>query len=122
MVERPDRAMVVTPHPDDAEIGCGGTVASWIRQGTVVVFVLCTNGDKGTEDQDMTPDRLADIRMQEQLEAAEVLGVSEVIFLGYPDGELEDNSDFRERLVGAIRTGYEVIQHIERDFGHRKRV
>ncbi|MXX52974.1 MAG: PIG-L family deacetylase, partial [Dehalococcoidia bacterium] len=41
-MDRPERALVVTPHPDDAEIGCGGTVASWISQGTEVFYVLCT--------------------------------------------------------------------------------
>ncbi|HAC19338.1 MAG TPA: PIG-L family deacetylase, partial [Dehalococcoidia bacterium] len=61
-MDRPDRAMVVTPHPDDAEIGCGGTIAGWIAQGTEVVYVLCTNGDKGTGDLDMTSTRLAKIR------------------------------------------------------------
>ena len=45
-MDRPERALVVTPHPDDAEIGCGGTVAGWIAEGTEVYYVLCTNGDK----------------------------------------------------------------------------
>ena len=87
-MDRPDRAMVVTPHPDDAEIGCGGTIAGWIDQGTVVVYVLCTNGDKGSGDPEMTSKRLAEIREREQAEAADVLGVREVIYLRYPDGAL----------------------------------
>ena len=103
MIDRPDRAMVVTPHPDDAEIGCGGTVAQWIREGTRVVYVLCTNGDKGSGDPDMTSERLAEIREREQGEAAALLGVEEVIYLRYPDGGLEDTSEFREHLVRAIR-------------------
>ena len=103
MIDRPDRAMVVTPHPDDAEIGCGGTVAQWIREGTRVVYVLCTNGDKGTSDPDMTSERLAEIREREQAEAAALIGVEEVIYLSYPDGGLEDTSEFREHLVRAIR-------------------
>ena len=103
MIDRPDRAMVVTPHPDDAEIGCGGTIARWIREGTRVVYVLCTNGDKGTSDPDMTSERLAEIREREQAEAAALIGVEEVIYLSYPDGGLEDTSEFREQLVRAIR-------------------
>ena len=103
MIDRPDRAMVVTPHPDDAEIGCGGAVAQWIREGTRVVYVLCTNGDKGSGDPDMTSERLAEIREREQGEAAALLGVEEVIYLRYPDGGLEDTSEFREHLVRAIR-------------------
>lgn len=103
MIDRPDRAMVITPHPDDAEIGCGGTVNKWVQEGTEVVYVLCTNGNRGTGDREMTSERLAEIREKEQAEAAEVLGVKEVIYLGYPDGELEDTSEFRGHLVKAIR-------------------
>ena len=76
MEEVPQSALVVTPHPDDAEISCGGVVANWIRQGASVYYVLCSDGSKGTDDPDMTPDRLANIRYQEQLEAAKTLGVS----------------------------------------------
>ena len=104
MVDRPDRAMVVTPHPDDAEIGCGGTIARWIKEGTEVYYVLCTNGDKGTSDPDMTSERLAVIREEEQAEAARLLGVKQVLYFRYPDGELEDTSEFRGLLVKAIRT------------------
>lgn len=103
MFERPERAMLVIPHPDDAEGGVGGTVAKWVAEGTEVVFVLCTNGDKGTSDPDMTTEKLAAIREKEQAAAAEHLGVKEVIYLRYGDGELEDTSKFRGELVKAIR-------------------
>ena len=103
MLDRPERAMVVTPHPDDAEIGCGGTVAQWIGEGTEVTYVLCTNGDKGSGDLEMTSERLAAIREKEQGEAARVLGVKELIYLRHPDGGLEDSAEFRGQLVRAIR-------------------
>ena len=103
MVERPARAMVISPHPDDAEIGCGGTVAAWIGPGTEVVYVLCTNGDKGSSDPEMTSERLAALREQEQRQAARVLGVKEVVFLGHADGGLEDSAEFRGQLVRALR-------------------
>ena len=102
MIQQPERAMVIFAHPDD-EIACAGTIASWTRQGTEVAYVVCTNGDKGTEDRDMAPERLAQIREQEQRDAAAVLGVQEVVFLGYPDGELEDTCEFRGKLVREIR-------------------
>lgn len=102
-LERPSRAMVITPHPDDAEIGCGGTIARWIQEGTEVVYVLCTNGDKGSEDPEMTSERLAIIREKEQQDAADAIGVKEVVFLRHRDGELEDNREFRYELVRAIR-------------------
>ena len=100
---RPDCALVITPHPDDAEIGCGGTVSKWIAEGTKVFYVLCTNGDKGSDDPKMTSERLAKIRYEEQEEAAEAMGVSEVVHLGYPDGGLNDDAEFRGKLVHAIR-------------------
>ncbi len=100
----PARALVVTPHPDDAEIACGGTVANWTSQGAEVYYVLCSDGGKGTEDPNMTPETLRGIRHQEQLDAAAVLGVKEVLALRYLDGELEDTQEFRGRIVKAIRT------------------
>ena len=103
MFERPERAMLVIPHPDDAEGGVGGTVAKWVAEGTEVVFVLCTNGDKGTSDPEMTTKKLAAIREAEQAAAADSLGVKEVIYLRYGDGELNDTAKFRGELVRAIR-------------------
>ena len=97
------KVMVVTPHPDDAEIGAGGTIASWVKQGREVILVVCTNGDKGSSDPDMTSERLVQIRHQEQMEAAKIMGVSEVIFLDYPDGCLEDTPEFRGEMVRLIR-------------------
>ena len=102
MIERPQRAMVVFAHPDD-EMGCSGTVASWTREGTQVLFVVCTNGDKGTEDPEMTPERMARTREREMRDAAGVLGVQEIVFLGYPDGELEDTRELRGELVREVR-------------------
>ncbi len=96
-------ALVIGAHPDDPDFGAAGTTAKWIKDGWKVVYVLCTNGDKGTSDPEMTSERLARIRAQEQLAAARVLGVSDCIFLGYGDGELEDNSVFRGQIVRLIR-------------------
>lgn len=95
--------MVVNAHPDDAEFGCGGTIARWAGGGREVVYVVCTNGDRGSSDPEMTSERLAAIRVKEQRAAAAALGVKEVIFLGYPDGGLEDTGAFREQLVRLIR-------------------
>jgi len=97
------QAMVITPHPDDAEFGVAGTVARWVAEGKNVIYVVCTSGDKGTSDPDMTPDELVKIREQEQLAATSILGVDEVIFLRYPDQALEDTPEFRKDLVRLIR-------------------
>ncbi|MEJ2728753.1 MAG: PIG-L family deacetylase [Deltaproteobacteria bacterium] len=95
--------LVVTPHPDDAEFGVAGTVARWTKQGKQVVYVVCTNGDKGTSDPDVKPDELAEIRQNEQRAAAELLGVREVVFLENPDQGLEDTPEFRKQIVEMIR-------------------
>jgi LmbE family N-acetylglucosaminyl deacetylase len=102
-VTEPADVVVVTPHPDDAEFGVAGTVAKWTREGKQVVYVVCTNGNKGTSDLQIKPDELAKIRQNEQRAAAEVLGVREVIFLENQDQGLEDTPEFRKQIVRMIR-------------------
>jgi LmbE family N-acetylglucosaminyl deacetylase len=99
----PADVMVVTPHPDDAEFGVAGTVARWVKEGRQVVYVVCSNGDKGTSDPNVSPEHLAKTREKEQLAAARVLGVREVVFLRHPDQGLEDSPEFRKQLVRLIR-------------------
>lgn len=99
----PTDILVITPHPDDAEFGVAGTVARWTAAGKQVVYVVCTNGNKGTSDISLKPEQLVQIRMQEQRNAANVLGVQEVIFLAYPDQGLEDTPEFRKQIVRLIR-------------------
>lgn len=95
--------MVVSAHPDDSEFGSAGSVAKWTREGRRVVYIVCTSGDKGTDNPDITPKQLAKIREKEQKGAAAVLGVSDVVFLRYPDQELEDTPYFRKAIVKQIR-------------------
>ena len=102
-IDAPERVMLVIPHPDDGESGCAGTLAKWTKQGTKVLYVVSTNGDKGTSDPEMTSLRLAEIREAEQRKAAAILGVEEVVFLGYGDGELADSREFRGKVVEQIR-------------------
>lgn len=106
-------------HPDDAEFGAAGSVARWVREGGEVTYLVLTNGDKGSDDATMTPERLAAIREAEQRAAAKVLGVKEVVFLGFPDGGLEDNPKAREALVREIRRhrpGTVVVNDPDRNF------
>ena len=95
--------MVVVAHPDDAEFGIAGTVAGWVKQGKSIVYVVCTNGDKGTSDRSLAPEKLAQIRQKEQRDAAAHVGVEEVIFLNMPDQQLEDSPQFRENIVRLFR-------------------
>jgi LmbE family N-acetylglucosaminyl deacetylase len=97
------QVMVVTPHPDDAEYGVAGTVVRWVSQGKEIVYVVCTNGDKGTSDASVKPEELTKTREEEQIAAANLLGVREVIFLRYPDQGLEDTPEFRKEIVRLIR-------------------
>jgi LmbE family N-acetylglucosaminyl deacetylase len=96
--------MVITPHPDDAEFGVAGTVATWTRAGKQVIYVVCTNGDKGSSNPSLNPEQLVTLRKKEQLAAAKILGVREVLFMGYPDQSLEDTPQFRKDIVRLIRT------------------
>jgi len=95
--------LVISPHPDDAEYGVAGTVARWTAEGKEVVYIVCTSGDKGTGDFTVSPQDLAKIREEEQLAAAKLLGVREVIFLRYPDQCLEDTAEFRKEIVRLLR-------------------
>lgn len=97
------QVVVVTPHPDDAEYGVAGTVVRWVSQGKEIVYVVCTNGDKGTSDTTVKPEELAKTREEEQIAAANLLGVREVIFLRHPDQGLEDTPEFRKEIVRLIR-------------------
>lgn len=97
------RAMVVFAHPDDAEFGSAGTTAKLSRAGKDVVYVVVTDGSKGSSDPDMTPERLIATRQKEQRAAAEVLGVKEVEFLGFPDGMLEPTMEVRKAISACIR-------------------
>jgi len=103
MTVKQAQILVITPHPDDAEFGVAGTVARWVREGKDVVYVVCTNGNKGTNDPNIKPEELAKIREEEQLCAARVLGVREVIFLRHEDQALEDTPEFRKEIVRLIR-------------------
>ena len=103
MGDRIERVMLITAHPDDTEFGAGGTIAKMVKEGREVVYLIATNGDKGSGDRSMTPERLARIRAEEQRNAARVLGVAHVTFLGYPDCELEDTRDLRRDVSREIR-------------------
>ena len=97
------RAMVVVAHADDAEWGCAGTVAQWCNNGWEVVYVLCTDGSKGTDDAKLTSEELVSIRKKEQLAAGQVLGLHKVVFLDYEDSMLEPTLSLRRDLVRQIR-------------------
>jgi LmbE family N-acetylglucosaminyl deacetylase len=97
------RAMVVVAHPDDAEFGFGGSLAKIVKEGMELAYVLCTNGDKGSNDPDITSVQLAITRQQEQRKASAAIGTTDVTFLGYGDGELESTREVIGKIVREIR-------------------
>lgn len=95
--------MVVSAHPDDVEFGAGGSVAIWADEGWDVHLVIVTDGSTGTEDAGLFGKSLADIRREETLKAAEILGISDVKFLGYPDGYVEATLELRKDIAREFR-------------------
>src|SRR5262245_6803107 len=88
----PGRALSIHAHPDDQEFTVGGTLAKWARAGSSIVSVCITSGNAGSNEHtpaSMTRESLAPIREEEQRAACSVLGISEVVLLGYWDGVLE---------------------------------
>lgn len=103
LIARLERALVVISHPDDGEFGAGPTIAHLTRAGVRVDYVVTTDGSKGTEDPDVRPEQLAATRIAEQRAAADILGVREIVHLGYPDGYLTPSLDLRRDIVRQIR-------------------
>jgi LmbE family N-acetylglucosaminyl deacetylase len=97
-----ERALCVLAHPDDVDFGSAGTVATWAEAGTEVVYCIVTDGDAGGFDE--TPrEQMGPLRRAEQRDAAAAVGVSDVRFLGYPDGRLELTLDLRRDISRVIR-------------------
>jgi LmbE family N-acetylglucosaminyl deacetylase len=95
--------LVVMAHPDDAEFGCGGTIARWAAAGKEINYLLCTSGDKGSSDPTIAPYQIAQTRRGEQINAAHALGARDVVFLSYEDGVLRNTLDLRRDIVREIR-------------------
>jgi len=95
--------LAVGAHPDDIDFSAAGTIAKWIREGAVVYYLICTNGNKGSDDPKMTHKKLAKIRRAEQVKAAKILGVKKVFFLNYEDGALVNSLHLKEKIAKIIR-------------------
>jgi len=95
--------LAVGAHPDDLDFGFGATIAKAASQGAKIYYLLATKGQRGSNDKNMTSEELAVIRAEEQRQAAKVLGVRQVYFLNYNDGELVADIKLREQVVIYIR-------------------
>ena len=97
------RILSITAHPDDVDFGAAGTVAQWTDAGLEVIYCVVTDGDAGGSDEDIPRAKMASLRRAEQIAAAKCVGVTDVRFLGYPDGQVEATIDLRRDLARVIR-------------------
>ncbi len=97
------RILVITAHPDDVDFGVAGSVARWTAEGRDVAYCIVTDGDAGGFDDDMPRSEVPALRRSEQTDAAKVVGVSDLTFLGYPDGRLMTSIELRRDLSRVIR-------------------
>lgn len=103
LTETPSSVLAVYGHPDDAEISAGGTLTRWAGDGAQVWLLVCTTGDKGSQDPDQDPDELARLRVDETAAAARLMGFAGQFHLDYADGDLENGPDLRRQIVELVR-------------------
>ncbi len=114
-----ERILVVTAHPDDVDYGAAGSVATWTDAGIDVSYCIVTDGDAGGFDPNVPRHEIAGIRQREQTAAAKEVGVTDLTFLGHPDGYLEVTLELRKdiaRVIRRVRPQRVVTQSPERRY------
>jgi LmbE family N-acetylglucosaminyl deacetylase len=114
-----ERILVVTAHPDDVDFGVAGSVAVWTEQGIDVTYCIVTDGEAGGSDASISRTEMAAIRQAEQTAAAECVGVTDLRFLGHPDGSVQATIELRRdisRVIREVRPQRVVCQSPERNF------
>jgi LmbE family N-acetylglucosaminyl deacetylase len=114
-----ERILVVMAHPDDVDFGSAGSIATWTDAGIEVEYCIVTDGDAGGFDREVPRHVMAETRRAEQTAAAKVVGVTELHFLGHPDGRLESTLDLRRdisRVIRQVRPQRVVGQSPERSY------
>jgi LmbE family N-acetylglucosaminyl deacetylase len=110
---------MVTAHPDDVDFGSAGTVAAFTAAGLEVTYCIVTNGEAGGSDRDMSRAEMASLRQDEQRAAAATLGVTDVRFLGHPDGMVQPTIELRRdisRVIRQVRPERVITQSPERNW------
>jgi LmbE family N-acetylglucosaminyl deacetylase len=97
------RVLVIAAHPDDVDFGSAGTVAKWVDEGSSVAYCIATSGEAGGSDRSVSRADMVGIRQAEQTAAAKQVGVHDLHFLGYPDGQVEPSLTLRRDLARVIR-------------------
>jgi LmbE family N-acetylglucosaminyl deacetylase len=119
VIEDVTRALVVMAHPDDVDFAAAGTIATWTDAGVEVAYLIVTDGDAGGFDDDLPREEMGPLRRAEQIAAAKCVGVTDVRFLGYPDGRVEATLDLRRdiaRVIRQVRPDRMVIPNPERNY------
>jgi LmbE family N-acetylglucosaminyl deacetylase len=109
----PANIAIIAAHPDDPDHGVAGSAAIWAAMGHTVTYVIVTNGSKGSDDRDLSNEDLIATREREQRAAAEILGINDVIFLGWDDGMMVPSLDLRRDIVRVIRQLKADVVHCE---------
>ena len=97
------RVLAISAHPDDLEFGAAGTLAKWVDEGAELTICIVTDGSTGTQDRELMGERLAEIRRGEAEEAAKIIGATDLLWLGYPDGYVEYTLELRRELARVFR-------------------
>ncbi|MFG1698152.1 PIG-L deacetylase family protein [Nonomuraea sp. NPDC049309] len=114
-----DRVLTVTAHPDDVDFGAAGTVARFVERGVQVTYLLVTDGDAGGNERTLDNSGMAQLRRSEQLAAAKAVGVTDVRFLGYPDGRVTPTLELRRdiaRVIREVRPDLVITHHPDRNY------
>ncbi|MBS7248982.1 MAG: PIG-L family deacetylase [Candidatus Freyarchaeota archaeon] len=101
-MSRMKSVLVVAGHSDDADYACGGTLVKFAREGTNIVLVVVTRGEKGTLDPHIDMDAFGKIRREEQDNSAKILGINRVVYLDYSDHDVLPTHEFRAKLIKEI--------------------
>ncbi|MGC5013720.1 PIG-L deacetylase family protein [Streptosporangium sp. DT93] len=97
------RVLAVTAHPDDVDFAAAGTIAQFTDRGVEVAYCVITDGDAGGFDRELDNGGMAELRRAEQTNAAKVVGVTDLRFLGYRDGSVVQSLDLRRDITRVIR-------------------
>ncbi len=100
---RPNCALAIYAHPDDADVAAGGVMAQWASEGVPVHLVVVCDGAKGSHSPHLESSVVRETRREELQSAADLLGLASVTQLDVPDGDVTNSSELRERLVGIVR-------------------
>jgi LmbE family N-acetylglucosaminyl deacetylase len=114
-----NRVLVVTAHPDDADFGSAGSVALFVDRGVEVTYLLVTDGDAGGNERTLDNSGMAELRRGEQRAAAKAVGVTDVRFLGYSDGQVVPSLELRRdiaRVIRQVRPDLVITHHPDRNY------